>query len=220
MQAFNKGFLIIVTSLLLTSSVQAFSFSMSDHHHPRWHGYPYWASPYWAGPGYAPWHMPPRLSGYDRLRMKHRRQRQMDNHEDAMESLNDMLFGGFGFDREKAIKLARKIQSSSGAALSGNFHRGSIATSGSRAAPSIWGNEESFKANAKVLQETAKALALELGKRPTAEEGAVFLKTGAPYKAPKDRKDEPVSPAVWEKFNDLSDACFACHMRFRGYEWD
>lgn len=169
-----------------------------------------------------PYHMygPPRLNPSDRFLLKHRRQRQMNDHQDAMEKLSAMLFGSSGFDRDKALELTRDIQAASGAALSGNFHKGSIATYGSRAAPAIWQNEQAFKGNAKALQEAAKALALELDKRPTAEEGAIFLRMGSPYIPPKDRKVEPVSPEVWEKFNDLSGSCYACHNKFRGFTWD
>lgn len=169
-----------------------------------------------------PYHFyrPPRMNPSDRFLLKHRRQRQMNEHQDAMEKLSAMLFGGAGFDRQEALELARDIQAASGAALSGNFHRGSIATYGSRAAPAIWQNEAAFKSNAKALQEAAKALALELEKRPTAEQGAVFLRMGSPYTPPKDRKVEPVSADVWERFNDLSNSCYACHNRFRGFTWD
>jgi cytochrome c556 len=188
------------------------------------YGRPGWGDPRWGnggtgrgwGPGYGPWGpgpygMPPRLGSFDRTKMRLDRQRQMSNHDDAMEELGDMLYGRYNFDREKAIELAREIESGAGMALVRNFHPGSIATDESHTTPAFWGNEATFKANADALKTAATALAEELAKRPTDEEGAVYSDHG--------RGDEPVSPDIWEKFHDVANSCRACHATFRGPKW-
>ncbi|MEJ2321041.1 MAG: cytochrome c [Gammaproteobacteria bacterium] len=115
------------------------------------YGRPGWGDPRWGnggtgrgwGPGYGPWGpgpygMPPRLGSFDRTKMRLDRQRQMSNHDDAMEELGDMLYGRYNFDREKAIELAREIESGAGMALVRNFHPGSIATDESHTTPAFW----------------------------------------------------------------------------------
>ena len=108
-------------------------------------------------------------------------------------------------------ELAREIEAGAGHALVRNFHPGSIATDESHASPAFWGNEATFKANADALKTAAAALAEELARRPTDEEGAVYSDHG--------RGDEPVSPDIWAKFNDVANACRACHATFRGPKW-
>ena len=246
MQRIRKTLLATLLGLALGSAgtVHAgFSFGDSnfsfgdddDWWGPGW-GNPYWGSPYggpgWGdprwnsgggrgwGPGYAPaygpwgagpYGMPPRLGSFDRTKMRLDRQRQMSNHDDAMEELGDMLYGRYRFEREKAIELAREIEAGAGHALVRNFHPGSIATDESHASPAFWGNEATFKANADALKTAAAALAEELARRPTDEEGAVYSDHG--------RGDEPVSPDIWAKFNDVANACRACHATFRGPKW-
>lgn len=211
----------LLSSLLISSSAQSFSFNMGDD---DWN----WGSSYRSDPGaYGPWGAPGygapprRLSDYQRFQLRQRRQNQMTGHEDSMELLSEMLFGNKGFQREKAIELARQIQAASGPALTNNFHPGSVVTFGSRAAPSIWQNYDAFKANAAELQKAAGDLALELEKKPSAEQGAVYLKSGSIYQNPKERKVVPVSPTVWEKFNHLSATCYTCHNQYRTRSaWD
>lgn len=201
-------FLVFLLSGL--SSVQAFSFNFSDgdYYHPYgWHIYRPWA-----------YYYPPQLPSYDRSVMVRERQQLMDNHIDAMTRLRDLLYSRYGFDRAEAIQLARKIELTSGTALTRNFHPGAVREHGSRTTPAFWGNEQTFKANAQALQSAASDLASELEKKPTDEEGAVYL--------PKHRMSDgdsgemvPVSPAVWEKFNTLSTTCESCHRSFRGRRW-
>lgn len=228
----RKALLACVVGLALSSagSLQAFSFSIDDDD-----DYPYWGAPV-AGPGwgapawgpgyYRPWVAPPahfwypRLPSYDRSRMKQGRQRQMDNFDDAMNDLRDMLYGGADFDRTRAIQLTRKIEATSGHALTGNFHPGAVVTTGSRTSPALWGNEEAFKANAEALRNAAGALADELAKKPSEEQGAVYLsQRSEEFGRNKEYNEVPVSPQIWKKFNTLSDSCVACHSAFRGPSW-
>jgi cytochrome c556 len=114
--------------------------------------------------------------------------------------------------------MARKIELTSGTALTRNFHPGAVRESGSRTTPGYWGNEQQFKANAEALKAAAADLANELAKQPKSGKGAVLL-------APRFRDDNnapqktAVSPAIWEKFNTLSNTCESCHRSFRGRSW-
>lgn len=209
-----KSTLLALLALIVTSagSVQAFSFNFSDGD-----DYPYW----WGGsPFYRPWghFYPPQLPHYDRLTMVRERQEMMGQEMDAMTRLRDLLYGKYGFDRAEAIQLARKIELTSGAALTSNFHPGAVRQYDSRTTPAYWGNEQTFKAHAEALKAAAASLAAELEKKPTEEQGAVYLSTGrTEYGAPDDKT--PVSPAIFEKFNTLSNTCEGCHDNFRGHRW-
>jgi cytochrome c556 len=234
MQQFRKTLLASLLGLALGAagtSQAGFSFGDSnfsfgdddDWRGPGW-GHPYWGAPYPAAPAWGPgtgpmqappaypYYLPPRrLNSYDRTMMRLRRQRQMDNHNDAMEELGDMLYGRYIFDREEAIKLAREIEASAGDALIHNFHPGSIAQDGSHATPAFWGNEKTFKANADALKTAAAALAEELEKRPGKDEGPVYPKRSS--------DDDPISKEIWSRYNAVASTCRACHATFRGPEW-
>jgi len=222
-------------TLMSAGNVLAFSFSIDDdddYYRPYW-GAPY-AAPGWGAPPQAwgppvqfqPWVTPPQrfwypqLRSYDRSKMKQGRQRHMGDFDDAMNEIRAMLYGNEDFDRTQAIQIARKIEATSGEAMTGNFHPGSVVTMGSRTSPRLWGNEEAFKSNAEAMKAAAGALAEELGKKPTDEEGAIYLsQRSVKFGQPDERKEVPVSPQIWKKFNELSDTCVACHSNFRGPSW-
>ena len=153
------------------SDAQAFSFDFGDDD--------YYYPPY-AGPVYNRWYGPPpgyyrprpffyrhpQLPSYDSSSMVRKRQRVMSEHDNTMNRLYDMLYGNYGFDRAEAVKLSRKIEVTSGSALTDNFHPGAVADYRSRTSPAFWGNEQTFKANAQALQAAAQDLAAELSKKP------------------------------------------------------
>jgi len=183
-----------------------------------------WNQPAWGGPAYYPppaRQYYPRPSVYDRTQMKDNRQKLMSNHDDSMDSLADMLYGKFRFDRDDAIQKAREIETNSGQIILHNFHPGAIATYGSNTAPTFWGNEEAFKSYADVMKAAAVALAEELEKRPTDEEGAIYAgrSRGFVYQKPGGNDVEPISPQVFTKFHELASTCQACHGYFRLSKW-
>ena len=210
----NALLTFLVCFFMSMSSAQAFSFNFGDDD-----DYPYW------GPAYNPWFAPPiytyypRIRSYDRSTMVRKRQWRMVTHDETMDRLNELLYGKYGFDRAEAIKLARKIEMTSGFALTKYFHPGAVVAYRSSTTPALWGNEKAFKAIALAMQATAKDLAKELEKQPTAEEGAVYL----PKRSRRFRSDKPetvpVSAGIWEKFNAMSNVCVSCHSRFRGPNW-
>jgi cytochrome c556 len=196
------------------SNAQAFSFDFGDDDDY----YPYW------GPAYSPWGPPPtyyypRLPGYDRSAMVQKRQQMMGLHDNTVDRLGELLYGSYGFDRAEAIKLARKIELTSGLVLTSNFHPGAVAAFRSHTTPALWGNERTFKANALALQAAAIDLAKELEKQPTAEEGAVYLPKRSRSFGPEESETVPVSAGIWEKYNALSNVCIVCHNGFRGRDW-
>ncbi|MDX2507547.1 MAG: cytochrome c [Gammaproteobacteria bacterium] len=215
-----KNILLTFLVFFLTgiSFAHAFSFDFGDDddYHPYY-------NPYW-GSAYNPWVAPPayyyrRLPSYDRSTMVQNRQRIMSTHNETMNRLSELLYGRYEFNRAEAIKLARKIELISGTALTGNFHPDAVSVYRSRTTPALWGNEQTFRANAQALQAAAKDLAKELEKQPTAEEGAIYM----PEKSKTFGRDEPdtvpVSAGIWEKFNTLSNVCESCHTGFRGSNW-
>lgn len=207
-----------VCCLMGIGIAHAFSFDFGDDDDD----YPYWR--YW-GPAYNPWMAPPpyayypRLRSFDRSTMVRNRQRSMDAHGTTMRRLHGILYGSSGFDRAQAIKLARKIEMTSGLVLTGNFHPGSVAAYRSNTTPALWGNEQAFRANAQALQATANALAKELEKQPSAEQGAVYLSTRRSRFDREKPGSVAVSPGIWEKYNALSNICVSCHRGFRGRDW-
>ena len=219
---------LIGLALGAAGSAQAgFSFGDDDDWRgPGW-GNPYWGTPYaapgWGYPAYGPWgapppyYLPPRLDSYDRSMMRLGRQRQMGRHSDAMDELGDMIYGRYRFERAEALELARQIEAGAGDALMRNFHPGAIATDGSHTTPAFWGNEATFKSNADALQAAARALADELEKGlQTAEEEETAQ---ADRYSRRWRDEEPVPAEVRKKFNQVANACRACHATFRGPEW-
>ncbi len=213
---------LLAGALLGSGTAQAFSFDFgddNDFYYP-----PPWAAPYGA-PAYGappPYSMPPRLPRYERDRMRSERQRLMESHQEALNELAAMLYGGKGFDRTQAVQLARRIEAGAGVGLLRFFHPGSIPAWGSRALPSIWTNQEAFKAKADELKQAAAALAEELAKQPDPKEAVYLPRANAAFEC-KDEdkacKEVAVSPRVWEKFNQLSATCQGCHMGFRGFGW-
>ncbi|MBF0264242.1 MAG: cytochrome c [Gammaproteobacteria bacterium] len=198
--------LIIVSFIILFfgqfGSVHSFSFNFGDD------DYPYYGVPY-----YRAWFAPPQINSFDRSTMVDSRQRMMGYRDQTMKHLGEIIYNKDSFDRTVAIMLARQIELSAGNALSNNFHPGAVASFYSRTTPAFWGNENKFKDNAEALQAAARDLALELEKRPTDEEGAVYLSS-------KDNSTGiPVSPKIWDKYNSMSAICESCHNNFRGPRW-
>jgi cytochrome c556 len=167
-------------------------------------------------------HYYPRLDSYDRSTMKDRRQRFMSQHDDAMDSLADMLYGKYRFDREDAIELAHEIELLSNENLWNNFHPGAVVTAGSNTSTALWGNEEAFKSYADAMRTAATGLRTELQKTPKQGESAIYANRskGFDYRKPSDGEAvEPMSPEIFGKFDNLASSCRACHAYFRLPDW-
>lgn len=221
MRSFYFKNIMFFLLFLFTHQVQAFSFNLgdNDYYYPRYAPvyHPWYATPaaYYRPPAYAY----PQMNNYDSSTMVRKRQQVMSRHDDAMTRLYDMLYGNSHFNRAEAIQLTRKIEVTSGSALTKNFHPAAVVDFHSRTAPSLWGNEQTFKSHAQALQAAAKDLAEELTKTPAAGEAAVELPE---QNARFEHNAQPgvrLSPGVWEKYNTLFQTCEGCHGQFRGHRW-
>lgn len=159
----------------------------------------------------------PPLPYSERSKMVDRRQWEMNRRQDAINVLFSMLNGRTGFDRKKAIQIARTIEATSAYELTDNFHPDAVVTYDSHTSKNIWRNQAAFKNNAKALQNAAKALAEEFDKRPTSKEGTVLLfKSANPFTSSVKEK-VAVSADVWNKLNVMLGVCNACHQSFRRF---
>ena len=173
----------------------------------------------WYGGGpYGRYYGPSHYGQYGPKAMKQDRQKLMRNHGDAMDDLHDIIVGRKRFDRLEATKLAREIESGAGENMWRLYAPASVAAPGSRTAPPIWGNFETFKANSVALKETAGALADELEKRPTGEDyrEGVWI---PPYSAGVgnrwgQRGGDMTQEAIAEYIR-LERICTVCHLDFR-----
>ena len=151
--------------------------------------------------------------------MKRDRQKLMRNHGHAMDELENIIEGRKRFDRLEATRLAREIEAGAGENMWRLYEPASVAAPGSRAAPPIWGNFETFKANANALKLTAGALADELEKRPTQTD---FYQEGV-WVPPRSsglgnlwgqRGGDMTHEAIAE-YVRLGRICTVCHLNFR-----
>jgi len=160
----------------------------------------------------------PQMRSFDRSRMVYYRQRQMKQLASAMTRLRSQISGRDEFDRAHAIQLAEYIENQSGDALLRNYHPGSVMDDESRTTRSLWGNEELFKNSAVKMQDAAKALAEELAKEPSKEQGAVYLRAKRQGRD-ADTETAAVSPDLKNKYDALSNSCNDCHRKFRSQYW-
>jgi cytochrome c556 len=201
----NLLFSVIVGASLGTAgTATAFSFGDSSFNFgdDDWG----WNNPFRGGPFGNNWNRSgykPYVNQYDRGLMQQRRQAMMTDHSYAMDALADMFYGRYPFDQRKAIEYAREIEASSGRNLWKNFHPGSIAMSDSYVAPTFWGNEKAFQANAEALRKAAGDLADSLEALPSSS------KSSDPKEA-KAKRDEVIA-----KYRQMDSTCRACHGYFR-----
>ena len=163
----------------------------------------------WYGPSY---------NDYGPHSMKRDRQQLMRNHGHAMDELADMIDGRRRFDRLKATKLAREIEAGAGENMWRLYPPESVDAPGSRTAPPIWGNFETFKANANALKQTAGALADELEKRPTpadVQEGVWVPRYGSGLGNRWGQRGGDVTQEAIAEYIRLGRICTVCHLNFR-----
>lgn len=234
-------FLSIMATSSIVSSASAFAWGTSfsfdegisdswksdwgESYDATWESNPNWGNRNWGAPAYRPAYPAPQpyarpysyVPSYDRWNMRDRRQKLMSDHDDAMDDLSDMLYGGYRFDRQEAIELAKQIEASSGEILTRDFHPGAVATSGSNTAPAAMTNQDVFKANAQALKKTAGELAAELSRTPEAGEQVMYSRNGRgfSYRRIRGEDSEPLSPQIFNKFNALAATCNSCHSYFR-----
>ncbi|UCB54414.1 MAG: cytochrome c [Thiotrichales bacterium] len=150
--------------------------------------------------------------------MKRDRQKLMRNHGHAMDELESVIEGRKRFDRLEATKLAREIEAGAGENMWRLYEPASVATTGSRTAAPIWGNFDTFKANANALKQTAGSLADELEKRPTAtdyQEGVWVPPRSSGWGNLWGQRDGDMTHEAIAEYIRLGRICTVCHLNFR-----
>ncbi len=208
-----RSLLVLPLLLVGINNALSFSFDFGDDDDDWWY-YSYYGNQPMVSP-YGTYFYP-RLPYWQRNEMVDRRKAQMERKRSGMHELGDMLYTQEGFDRTRAIQIARAIEAGAGQTMSQDFHPGAVATYRSRTTLALWGNRQAFEGNSLALQAAAKALADELVKQPTVEQGAVMLRQRSdPYAEPSN-KQVAVSPDVWQRYNEVSAICDHCHSSYRG----
>lgn len=161
----------------------------------------------------------PYLPYSERFKMVSKRQWEMARSQDAMTALTLMLNGKVGFDRKKALGFAQQIEVTSSQRLIPNFHPETINNFDSKTLPSISINQRIFNDKAIALNTAAKALIEELKKTPSIEEGAILLAKDTNPFTQLGKDKIAVSPQVWPKYQELAEACNACHINFRQFSY-
>ena len=172
----------------------------------------------WYGGPYGRYYGPSYSGQYGPKAMKQDRQKLMRDHGHAMDDLEAIIVGRTRFDRLEATKLAREIESGAGENMWRLYAPASVAAPGSRTAPPIWGNFETFKANSVALKETAGALADELEKRPTGEdyqEGVWIPPYSSGFGNRWGQRGGDMTQEAIAEFIRLERVCTVCHLDFR-----
>ncbi|KHF24964.1 c-type cytochrome [Solemya velum gill symbiont] len=153
---------------------------------------------------------------------KQDRQGMMRDHGWAMRDLAAIIQGRKPFDRREATMLAREIEAGAGENLWRLYSPSSVASPGSRAAPSVWGSFDNFKANAAAMKESADRLADALEKRPTSEDykqGVWVPEYSSPYGNRWGERDGGIIKEALNEYMRLNTICNACHQGYRGSRW-
>lgn len=170
-----------------------------------WYGGPY------RGPSY--------YDDYGPQAMKQDRQKLMRNHGHAMDDLEQIIEGRKRFDRLEATKLAREIEAGAGENMWRLYEPDSVAVRGSRTAAPIWGNFETFKANANALKQSAGALADQLEKRPTSsdyqQEGVWVPPRSSGFGNLWGQRGGDMTREAIAEYIRLGRICTVCHLNFR-----
>ena len=164
------------------------------------------------------WYGPSYHGDYGPQSMKRDRQQLMRNHGHAMDDLEAMIDGRRRFDRLEATKLAREIEAGAGENMWRLYPPASVAAPGSRTAPPIWGNFETFKANANALKQTAGALADHLEKRPgpaDVQEGVWVPRRSPGFGNVWGREGGDITHEAIAEYIRLGRICTVCHLNFR-----
>ena len=150
--------------------------------------------------------------------MKRDRQKLMRNHGHAMDELEAIIEGRKRFDRLEATKLAREIEAGAGENMWRLYEPASVTAPGSRTAPPIWGNFDTFKANANALKQTAGSLADELEKRPTQtdyQEGVWVPPRSSGFGNLWGQRGGDMTNEAITEYIRLGRICTVCHLNFR-----
>ena len=166
------------------------------------------------------WYYGPSYDGpYGPNAMRQDRQELMHDHGWAMHKLRTIFEGRRPFNRREATELALAIEAGAGENLWRLYSPRSVTAPGSRTAPSVWGDFESFKANAQAMKESADRLADALAKRPEGadyRQGVWTPRYSAPWGNRWGEKGGGITREAIDEFRTLGALCQACHRGYRG----
>ena len=172
------------------------------------------ASAWWYGD---PWYRP-----YGSGAVTYERQNVMRDHGWAMQDIASMFEGRRAFDRDEAVRLARKLETALGDEMLKNFAPGTR-VAGSRATPWVWRDFGVFRGYAIGAQQAAKDLVGALEEAPTSEEiqqqGAWMTSRHPAMHRWSHLSDDLVSLQAIQAYTRLNANCHSCHAMFRGWRW-
>ena len=150
------------------------------------------------------------------------RQSMMRDHGWAMQDMASMFEGRRAFDREEAIRLARKLEAELGDEMLRNFAPGTR-VAGSRVTPRVWREFGAFRGYATGARQAAGDLASALEQAPSAKEvqnqGAWMASRHPAMGRWSHLNDDLVSMQAIQAYTRLNANCHSCHMLFRGGRW-
>lgn len=165
----------------------------------------------------APWYRP-----YGSGAMVYERQTIMRKHGYAMDDLSRMFSGRTMFNREEAVRLARKLEEGFSGKLVANTAPGTL-VAGSRTAPWTWNRFDAFQGYNEAAKQSAARLAEVLAESPADGEAtgtAVWLPAGRPIHGRfGSGRDGAIPLKAVQEYQRLQATCYSCHMQFRGLRW-
>lgn len=172
------------------------------------------ASAWWYGDS---WYRP-----YGSGAVTYERQNVMRDHGWAMQDMASMFEGRRAFNRDEAIRLARKLEATLGDEMLKNFAPGTR-VAGSRVTPWVWREFGAFRGYAIGARQAAEDLASALEQAPSSDEaeqqGAWMTSRHPAMRRWSHLSDDLVSIQAIQAYTRLNANCHSCHTMFRGGRW-
>lgn len=168
------------------------------------------------------WYDDPLYRPYGSGAVTYERQNLMRDHGWAMQDLASMFEGRRKFDRDEAVRLARKLEADLGDEMLKNFAPGTR-VAGSRVTPWVWRDFGAFRGYAVGAQQAAGNLATALEQAPPDDEvqqqGAWMTSRHPGVGRWGHLSDDLVSVQAIQAYTRLNANCHSCHAMFRGGRW-
>lgn len=150
------------------------------------------------------------------------RQSVMRDHGWAMQDLASMFEGRRAFNRDEAVRLARRLEATLGDEMLKNFAPGTR-VAGSRVTPWVWRDFGAFRGYAISAKQAASDLASALEQAPTSnqlEHRDAWMTSRHPAMGRWSHlSDDMVSIQAIQAYTRLNANCHSCHAMFRGGRW-
>lgn len=150
------------------------------------------------------------------------RQSVMRDHGWAMQDIASMFEGRRAFNRDEAVRLARRLEATLGDQMLKNFAPGTR-VAGSRVTPWVWRDFGTFRGYAISAKQAAGDLASALEQAPTGdrlEHRDAWMTSRHPGTGRWSHlSDDMVSIQAIHAYTRLNANCHSCHAMFRGRRW-